>query len=119
MIDINARLTELLKLLKTTAGVKIYYQYPDSFATLPAISHYELTEGESFRADNIERAYVSRVQIDIWSLKKTEPAQIGMKVNEIMQADGWVREMSRDLPKQTEDHVYHRTMRFAKEIWEV
>ena len=50
-------------------------------------------------------------------MKKTQPGEIAEKVNGIMQDNGWIRELGRDLPKGAENHVYHYTMRFAKEIY--
>lgn len=96
-----------------TAEYGIYVE----FGTLPAVSYYDLITTESFRADNSEQAQLSRVQIDIWAMKKTQPGEIAEKVNRIMQDNGWIRELGRDLPRGAENHVYHYTMRFAKEIY--
>ena len=116
MIDVNAVADSLLAPLENE-GVVLCYQYPESFNELPVVSFYNLITEEGFRADCREEAQVSRVQIDIWAEKKTQPGRIAVRVNELMQNGGWQRELDRDLPKKTEAHVYHRTMRFAKEIF--
>lgn len=117
MTSVN-RITEKLLAPLRDEGVQVYYQYPEKFAVLPAVSYYDLITTESFRTDNSEQAQLSRVQIDIWSKNKTQPGEIAEKVNRIMQDNGWIRELGRDLPKGAENHVYHYTMRFAKEIYE-
>lgn len=116
MTSVN-RITEKLLAPLRDEGVQVYYQYPEKFAVLPAVSYYDLITTESFRADNSEQAQLSRVQIDIWSKNKTQPGDIAEKVNRIMQDNGWIRELGRDLPKGAENKVYHYTMRFAKEIY--
>lgn len=116
MVDVNEMVANILSQLKKD-GVRVCYQYPEEFAKLPAVSHYELFDSEGFRADNAEWSQKSRVQIDIWAEKKTEPARIAALVNALMQGAGWLREFSRDMPKLTEQHLYHKTMRFAKEIY--
>lgn len=116
MTSVN-RITEKLLAPLRDEGVQVYYQYPEKFAVLPAVSYYDLITTESFRTDNSEQAQLSRVQIDIWSKNKTQPGEIAEKVNRIMQDNGWIRELGRDLPKGAENKVYHYTMRFAKEIY--
>lgn len=116
MTSVN-RITEKLLAPLRDEGVQVYYQYPEKFAVLPAVSYYDLITTESFRTDNSEQAQLSRVQIDIWSKNKTQPGEIAEKVNRIMQNNGWIRELGRDLPKGAENKVYHYTMRFAKEIY--
>ena len=116
MTSVNRIAEKLLAPLRDE-GVQVYYQYPEKFAVLPAVSYYDLITTESFRTDNSEQAQLSRVQIDIWSKNKTQPGEIAEKVNRIMQDNGWMRELGRDLPKGAENKVYHYTMRFAKEIY--
>ena len=116
MTSVN-RITEKLLAPLRSEGVRVCYQYPEDFGTLPAVAYYDLITTESFRADNSEQAQLSRVQIDIWAMKKTQPGEIAEKVNRIMQDNGWIRELGRDLPKGAKNHVYHYTMRFAKEIY--
>lgn len=117
MTSVNRITGKLLAPLRSE-GVRVCYQYPEDFGTLPAVSYYDLITTESFRADNWEQAWLSRVQIDIWAKNKTQPGEIAEKVNGIMQDNGWIRELGRDLPKGAENKVYHYTMRFAKEIYE-
>lgn len=115
MIDVNKIINKLLAPLRKE-GIRVCYQYPESFEELPAVSYYDLLTSECFKADNAEVSQLSRVQIDIWSDREAKPGEIAAKVNEIMQADSWQRELKRDMPKGAENHVYHTTMRFAKEI---
>lgn len=115
MIDINKTADEVLAPIRED-GIRLCYQYPEDFEKLPAVSFYNLLTSEAFRTDNKEDAQLARIQIDIWALKKTQPGSIAVRINELMQNDGWSRELDRDLPKG-ENHVYHRTMRFAKEIY--
>lgn len=117
MISANKIAEKLLAPMRSD-GIRVYYQYPDTFAVLPVVSYYDLITVEGFRADNVEQAQISRLQIDIWALEKTEPGKIAEKINRIMQSDGWIRELGRDMPKDTENRVYHYTMRFVKEIYE-
>ena len=116
MVDVNEITAKILSQLQKD-GISVCYQYPEDFGRVPAVSHYELFDSEGFRADNAEWSQKSRVQIDIWAEKKTEPARIAVMVNSLMQGAGWLREFSRDMPKQTEQHLYHKTMRYAKEIY--
>lgn len=109
MIDINI---EAEKTLSKT-GYKIVYQYPEVFTRLPVISYYNVAEKGAFYADNAECVQDGYVQVDIWSSKPKECADISMKVNSAMEQDGWTREISMDIPKQKEK-IYHRTMRFQK-----
>lgn len=117
MINVNKIAEKLLAPLRNEK-IRVCYQYPESFGKLPAVSYYDLITKESFRADNAEQAQLSRLQIDIWSADKTQPGEIAEKINKIMQGNGWIRELGRDLPKGAENHVYHYTMRYAKEVFE-
>lgn len=112
MLDINAIAEPLLM----QAGVPVYFRYPDEFKDIPCISFYNLSDTEGFRADCTEWAQVTRIQVDIWAEFANETNAIGVKVNEIMQADGWRREYAADMPKQ-DGKLEHRTMRFAKEVY--
>lgn len=100
-------------------GVTVQFQYAEDMAKLPAVTYYVLTESESFRADNTEQSQIARVQVDVWTFKRSDMSRISIKVNELMQSARWMRELCRDVPKpsQTEQQCYHRTMRFAKEFW--
>ena len=115
MREIDAIIDDVLKPLKNE-GITVQFQYAEDKAKLPAVTYYILTENESFRTDNTEAAQVAHVQVDVWTVKRSEMSKISLNVNKLMQSDGWVREMSRDLPKESEMQAYHRTMRFAKEI---
>ncbi len=109
MIDISMEAQRSLSELDCA----VVYQYPDSFTALPAVSYYNLTEKGAFYCDNEESIQEGYVQVDVWSRTGAECGGLSLRVNEIMQRDGWTREMSMDVPKGSE-RVYHRTMRFKK-----
>ena len=116
MIEIDAVVDKLLRPLEND-GITVQFQYSENKAKLPAVTYYVLTESESFRADNTEQSQIARVQIDVWSFKRSSMSEISIKVNDCMQCAGWMRELSRDLKKETEQQAYHRTLRFSKELW--
>ncbi len=118
MVEVDAIADELLSPMRDE-GYSVQYQYTGEAAKMPAVTYYALIDKESFRADNMEQSSKCRVQIDVWAAKRSDMSRGSLRVNELMQADGWHRELSRDMPKETEQQVYHRTMRYAKEIWEV
>lgn len=118
MIEVDAIVERILSPMKDE-GYTVQFQYAETSAKLPAVTYYSLIDRESFRTDNVEMSSKCRVQIDVWAFKRSDMSKGSIRVNELMQADGWMREMSRDMPKETENQAYHRTMRFVKEIWEV
>ena len=113
MIDVN----EIVEPILAGVGPPVCYQYPERFNSLPVISFYSLSDTAGFQADNQEWAQKARVQVDIWADRAADAGRVGVEVDRVMQAEGWTRELAADLPKQTDDRIYHRTMRFAKEIY--
>lgn len=109
MIDVNLEAEKILAML----DVKVVYQYPERFTSLPVISYYNVAECGAFYCDNTECIQEGYVQVDIWSDTPKKCGELSVKVNEIMTKDGWVREMSMDVPRKNEK-IYHRTMRFKK-----
>lgn len=112
MIDVNAEAEKTLEALDCT----VVYQYPEDFADLPAVSFYTLTERNSFATDNEADIQNGTVEIDVWSKNPLDLGRIGSKVNELMTADDWNREMSRDLPPDGSG-VFHKTMRYSKDFY--
>lgn len=108
MKDINAEAEKTLSKLEC----RVQYYYPESFNDFPIVSFYNLAERPEFSSDNHEDIQNGTVVVDIWSDRKRECGDISLEVNEVMTADGWVREFSRDIPP--EGRVYHKTMRFSK-----
>lgn len=108
MIDVNAEADKTLSAL----SCKITYYYPEEFNDVPIVSFYSLTEKPDFSTDNEEDIQAGTVVIDIWADKPSECGEISLQVNEVMTADDWQREFSRDLGKQ--NGIYHKTMRFTK-----
>lgn len=112
MVDVN-QITR--KILETLDGVKVTFQHPKEFNPLPIISYYELITATGMCYDNAEQAQYSNVQIDIWGKGGGECSRLAVKVDDVMQSNGWCRELSRDMPP--ENNIYHKTMRFSKEIF--
>ncbi len=110
MIDINAEAEK--SLLKTK--YRIEYQYPKTWAELPTVSFYNLTEAPEFSTDNAEDIQQGTIQVDIWAAEPQDTGDMAVKINDVLTADGWYREMSRDIPPV--DDVYHRTMRYTKDF---
>lgn len=108
MIDINAEAEKTLSAL----DCKITYYYPENFNNLPVVSFYNLTEKPDFSSDNEEDIQSGCVVVDIWADDPSQCGKIGLQVNDVMTADNWCREFSRDLPRDGD--IYHRTMRFQK-----
>lgn len=113
MIDVNRIAESLL----SQVGVPIFYNYPERFNETPVISFYNLSDTAGFHADCDEWAQVARVQVDIWADRAKDTGSIGIDVDRVMQAEGWTREYAADMPKQTDQQLFHRTLRFAKEIY--
>ena len=108
MIDVNAEAEKTLSVL----GCKITYYYPENFNDLPVVSFYNLTETPDFSSDNEEDIQSGCVVVDIWADDPSQCGEIGLQVNDVMTADNWCREFSKDLPRDGD--IYHRTMRFKK-----
>ncbi len=112
MVDVNKIVREILKKID---GATVTFYHPDKFNNLPVISYYELTTTTGMCFDNEEQAQSSSVEIDIWGKGGGECSRLAVKVDKAMQNDGWYRELSRDMPP--ENNIYHKTMRFSKEIF--
>ena len=112
MVDVNRIVRDILN---TIDDVKITFYHPEEFNKLPIISYYELTTNTGFSFDNAEQAQRSNVVIDVWGRSAADCSQIAINVDDAMQSEDWKREFSRDLPP--EDGIYHKNMRFYKEIY--
>lgn len=109
MLDINKEAEKTLK----KASCETVFAYPHNFAKLPCVSYYTLTETGGFYADNNECIREGHIQTDIWAKVPKECGELVAELNEIMVKDGWIMEMSRDVPEKDE-RIYHKTMRFKK-----
>lgn len=112
MVDANRIVRGILE---SIGGVKVTFYHPKEFNKLPIISYYELTTTTGFSCDNAEQAQKSSVVADIWCRSAADCVCIAVKVDKAMQDNGWKREFSRDLPP--EDGIFHKSMRFKKEIF--
>lgn len=109
MIDINEEAVKSLSKL----DCKVVYSYPKVFTGGDVVSYYNLTEKGAFYADNSECVQDGYIQIDVWSAVPKRCFELSQSVNALLTSDGWTREMSMDVPKDS-DKIYHRTMRFQK-----
>ncbi len=108
MIDVNLEAEK--SLIKT--GFNIVFHHPKEKQALPCVSFYTLSEQGSFSSDNTETIQTGRIQVDVWTKKPQDSGEMATKINNIMINDGWVRELSMDVPDDSE--VYHKTFRFSK-----
>lgn len=109
MIDINEQVREAL--LET--GERVVYQHPQDFSVLPVISYYNVSESGAFFADNCEYIEEGVIEADVWAKVPSDCAKLSHKVEDAMRQHGWMREISKDVPKNN-DKVYRRTMKFRK-----
>lgn len=112
MIDVNKEVRAVLNHLK---DVTVTYYHPDKFNSLPVVSYYELTTTTGLCYDNTEQAQKSYIAVDIWGKSGAQCAKTAIEADKLMQDAGWYREFAMDLPP--EDKIYHKSMRFFKEIF--
>lgn len=112
MIDVNE---VVRRVLKGMPDIKVTYYHPSAFNDMPIVSYYELVTTTGMCYDNAEQAQNSSVAIDVWGKSAAECGRIAIDVDKAMQDNGWYRDFSRDMPP--EDNIYHKTMRFKKEIF--
>ena len=112
MLDINQELKKSLKNLE----VKTVFQYPDSFVELPIVSYYTVSDKIKMFVDNgafIEEGYIN---LDIWTKTPKEGFDIAQAVNSALDKDGWIMQFMMDVKKESDENIYHRTMRFKKQF---
>ncbi len=110
MVDVNRELEKSLASL----GCALVYQQPDGFNDLPVVSYYNITESVSFASDNEELLQDGVVQLDIWAKLPSQCGDIALEINSLLAKDGWMRQFSMDVPKQSGEKAYHKTMRYLK-----
>lgn len=114
MFDITKDFEELLI---SSIDVPVYYSYPENFNELPIISYYRLLNEEGLRADNKEMSQIDKFIIDIWGEDPIELGEIEVKINKILQKNGWSRKYAMDIPKQSAEDLNHKSMQFHKETY--
>lgn len=116
MIDANKIVREILE---TIDGVTVTFYHPGKFNKLPVISYYEIATSTGLCYDNAEQGQKTYIAIDIWGKGGGECSRLAIKADAVMQKDGWYRELSKDMPKETEGKVTvcHKHMRFYKQIF--
>ncbi len=113
MIDMNPHVKKLLE----QTGIKVEQGTVFEFETVPIITFRKITTDEGFHSDNNEDSQISKFAVDIWSNSPVQISNIGVKVNEIMQADGWVRTFDYDVPRGSPKELYHLSQRYKKEVY--
>lgn len=98
---------QILTLLETIPDVTVVGEYPKSFATLPLISFYELSNSENKPTLPGLLTEIS-VQVDVWNKKST--GALAQQVNSLMNSIGFRRQMSADISDPS--GVNRKTMRF-------
>ena len=111
MINVHEQVKNILD----TVGVAVRFYHPDETAEMPVISYYEVGTSQGFGYDNAERSQDSRVSVDIWAKSPKDTAELAVRVDSAMQNGGWQRDLSMDIPP--DDGVYHKAMRFRKNIF--
>lgn len=113
MIDLNPHVKALLE----QTGIEVKQGAVFEFTSKPLITFRKVTTDQGFHADNIEQSQISKFAVDIWSTSPVKNSNIGIKVNELMQTDGWTRTYDYDVPRQTPEELFHTSMRFTKEAY--
>lgn len=106
MINIKPQIYELLSSIPDAA---VSYFYPQSFATLPAISYYELSNVVKTKADGVEYSSDIQIQIDIYAKTPAEASELAGAVDALMAGKGFTRSLAMDLIDKT---MHHKTMRY-------
>lgn len=109
MIDINSEAKKTLDSL----SIKNVFGYPHNFEKIPIISYYTVTECGGMYSDNSECIQEGHIQLDIWARVAKDTSNAAIEVNRAMTDDGWIREMSLDVP-DGDERLYHKTMRYKK-----
>ena len=110
MLDVNRELENSLQNLSCA----LVYRQPSGFNALPVVSYYNITESASFSADNEEQMIDGVIQLDVWAKLPSQCGEIALEINGLLTEDGWVRQFSMDVPKQSKERAYHKTLRYTK-----
>lgn len=113
MIDMNPQVKKLLE----QTGLAVKQGTVFKFETVPLITFRKVTTDEGFHYDNTEQSQVSKFAVDVYSDSPVQLSNIGVRVNEIMQSDGWTRTYDYDVPRQSPDELYHLSQRYKKEVY--
>ena len=93
----------------------IMAEWPNSFETLPLVSHYEINqynEAQDFK-DNQAKSDFCQMAVDVWSL--TGNQAIVEKIDELLQADLWTRYYAAEM-FEADPKIYHRNLRYSRTI---
>ena len=113
MIDMNPHVKSLLE--KT--GLTVVQGTVFEFNSVPIITFRKVNTEEGFHSDNNEDSQISKFAVDVWSNSPVQVSNIGVKINEIMQADDWERTFDYDVPRQNPAELYHLSQRYRKEVF--
>lgn len=113
MLDMNLHVKKLLE----QTEIKVEQGTVFEFKTIPLITFRKVTTDEGFCSDNKEDSQISKFAVDIWSNSPVQTSNIGIRVNDIMQSDGWSRSFDYDVPRQSPEELYHLSQRYKKEVY--
>lgn len=110
MISLNKNIFNKLNEIKELGIVKsVNYSYPETFASLPCITFYEVNNSIAKFTEDDEYLCEINYVIDIWAKSYEEIDNIAIKVNEKLKEIDFTREVSYDVPSED---IKHKFMRF-------
>lgn len=97
---------------------RIYFNFPTSFNTLPAISFSEnnsFTEGDGYE-DNLPKSDSLLFQVDIWQSPDTSTTAIAQAVSNAMESKLFNRDSSIDMVEPGSGYI-HKVLRFSGRVY--
>jgi hypothetical protein len=95
-----------------SAGVPVFFYYPESFNQTPCVGYYEANNAPAETADDAE--YLSSVEyaIDVWGKTSSEISELMEIIDEALKRNNFTREFSNDVydPKTW---ILHKTSRYS------
>ncbi len=101
---------EVLATLESACS-NVSYQYPASWAVLPAVSYYEADNRPAGLADMQEQMTELVYVIDFWGEGQSQVDMLYETVNAALQAQNFMREFAHDL-RDPDGIVRHKTTRY-------
>jgi hypothetical protein len=106
-----ATLKPEVKAVLDASATNVTYQYPASWATMPAVSWYEANNRDAGRADGEEHETELAYVIDIWDLSQGLVDTAYEAINTGIKALGFRREFAYDIPGDPSGYR-HKTTRY-------
>ena len=98
-----------VKTLLESSGAAVWYFYPQSWASLPAISWRESRNREFAQADGCEHLAELEYTVDVWAKGPEEVALLADSVDAAMTSVRLRRDYAADL---FEKGLHHKTLRY-------